>query len=54
LELVEENLRTQEIKKCNVISHRQWGNNVWQEEAQEGILDMLQKKWECVDKKLTI
>jgi len=52
-ELVEENVTTQELKKSNVITHRQWGNNVWQEAAQEGVLDMLQKTWECVDKKLT-
>jgi len=47
LGLVEENLTTQEIKKLNVITHRQWGNNIWQEVAQEGVLDMLQRTREC-------
>ena len=30
-----------------------WGNNVWQEAAQEGILDILQKSWEWAEENLT-
>ena len=30
-----------------------WGNNVWQEAAQEGILDLLQKSWEWAEENLT-
>ena len=30
-----------------------WGNNVWQETAQEGILDILQNTWYWNEEKLT-
>ena len=47
-ELAEEELTTEEIKNELLLRTDKWGNNVGQEVAQEGILDMLQEKWECI------
>ena len=40
------------VKKLSGITYKM-GHNIWQKAAQVGILDMLQKTWEWVEKKPT-
>ena len=45
-ELAEERLTTEEVKNEILLRTDKWGNNVWQDASQEGIVDMLQKTWD--------
>ena len=51
--MAEKRLTREEIRIELLWCTDTWGNDVWQEATQEGILDILQKTWEWVEKKLT-